>query len=413
METAKLGELQLPLVAVQEIPDFSDQFEVRVFLIYNNAVHATDVGRSIFERLKADPRAQSIAGKMLRRGTGAAHLELERLAAWWLWRANTVGIERADEDLNNFLSSEEIDTLTVLWVYGVTPGDPLQLTADIQLVPLGQMPPSGDKEEIFKTMRRPNHIPMPVPAAALVKRHKIRRLMNESGDSVEPLDERDLAVQRQLRHAALLLNCLHGVCSIAGYGTSYCPPEVPLGPLGGSGGGLPIYDVLPRAGSRLKPGEQTIFADLLAKFQGLSPKVQERFQRAIQRLAQAKGRLNLSDKALDLGIALEMLLLGSEHKGQEVPGQLRLHFRIRGSWLVGRTVPERHDLFQRLGKIYDLRSQVAHNGLSDELEKMPHNEREIMIDSHMRVAEQIIQRLILNGIPKDWSTLVLGGTNHT
>ena len=196
-----------------------------------------------------------------------------------------------------------------------------------------------------------------------------------------------------------------------GYRTCYNLAETPVGPFGttaGGGGGSPIFDLLPLRSTQIKPTDVPLISSLITRFHELPMNSQLRSQAALHRLAQAKGRLNYGDVALDLGIALEMLLLNAEHEGQELPGQLTLHFRLRGSWLIAETSEERRSIFKTLGNIYSLRSQIAHNGFSEKLDKMEHAKREAMLTEHIAVGERIVQRLILQGIPNDWTAIVLG-----
>ena len=104
-----------------------------------------------------------------------------------------------------------------------------------------------------------------------------------------------------------------------------------------------------------------------------------------------------------------MVLLNSEHEDDEVPGQLMMHFRLRGSWLLGASAEERRRLFSTLSEIYSMRSQVAHNGyFSDRfLKRNSHDKRQAMSLEHTDIAERIFRRLITGGTP-NWSSLVLG-----
>jgi hypothetical protein len=258
------------------------------------------------------------------------------------------------------------------------------------------------------------NIPEIVPKAALVKRYKSVKVFSAEESKSPPAmsgnSTADNEALRQLRDIALLLNCLPAVFCTPGYPTSYCPPEVPLGLFAGSGGGSQVFDLLPRQTSKLDTGQESLIAELLEKFAKLNQSSRRRFERALLRLAQAKGRSDRNDTALDLGIALEMLLLNAEHNKQELPDQLSLHFRLRGAWLVGDSTTKRQAAYKILRKIYTWRSQVAHNGYSNELEASG-SEAASKIKQEMReavtITEQIFQTLILEGTP-DWQQLILG-----
>lgn len=404
----QVGKLGLPVITINEFPRSVDQFDTRVFLAFYDLVKSTEIGRGVLERLTSDPRSAHVSEKMVSCGTGATRVELQRLAAWWLWRANDVGIERADSELNAFLDADEIEVQGVVWTYAIEPTETIRLRDGISVVPLTEMPPSADKEDFLTLRFRFQNASVAIPSAALVKTYVTPKISSEVPGGYHPGFE----VQSELHEAALLLNCLAGICCAAAYSTSYSPPSVPLGPFGGRGGGSPIYDVIPRVSTRLEPGSEETFSKLVEGFRGLKAGERTRVESAIRRIMQAKGRLNEGDKVLDLGIALEMLLLHQEHGKQELPGQLTLHFRLRGAWLLGSSAEERRSLFRALGKIYSLRSQMAHNGSSDELTRMSYGDRRKMIEDHISVGERLTQRLVISGFPDDWSSLILGGVQR-
>ena len=415
MEVGKIG---LPRIVVDSLPSYEHSYSIRVILQYHNALTGTELGRQLMQKLRANRCVEALEGTMVKCGPRATSFHLDQLAAWWLWRANEVGEEQADADLNVFLSSEHSDVLGVLWVYGIKPEMAQPLTEDVALVPVEEMPDSDDKEYILKSVLRPCVHPgvEVLPTAALVKRYRTTKILRSPEEILEPdkgaaaRTRPEFEVQTHLHKVGLLLNCLPGVCCTSAYSTSYSPPEVPLGPFGGGGGGKSVRDVVPLRVSALEQGHEATLSELVDKYQHLPERLTRRLERAMLRFAQAKGRFDLHDKALDLGIALEMLLLNTEHNRNELPGQLHLHFRLRGAWLIGTTTAERQDLFRVFSKIYSWRSQVAHNGICDELittEANTHDEIENKMEEHIAVAERIFQALIMRGTP-NWQALVLG-----
>lgn len=150
-----------------------------------------------------------------------------------------------------------------------------------------------------------------------------------------------------------------------------------------------------------------LFRSLHLGFDSLNTTSRKRIERALTRLAQAKVRMNYQDAALDLGIALEMLLLNSEHRGDRHLDQLSLHFRLRGSWLIGADGPDRQRVLKVLRDIYMQRSKVAHNGFSEALDNLSQDERKVQFHDQFTVAEQIFRSLIINGQP-NWTALILG-----
>jgi hypothetical protein len=166
-------------------------------------------------------------------------------------------------------------------------------------------------------------------------------------------------VSSRLHDIALLLNVLNGVSCVPYYSTSYVASATPFGPFGGSGGGSPVYDVLARGSAKLPSESQALIDSLLAKYEDLNDAERTRLQRVLNRLSQAKRRGQIEDKILDLGITLEMLLLDDNRNND----QLSLSFRLRGSWLLGKSAEDRIEKHRQLREIYAYRSQVAHSGV--------------------------------------------------
>jgi hypothetical protein len=114
-----LGKLGAPILSVSRWPELGLGYGSRLFVAFHKFAEESEVGRAIAVRLDNDPRFKAIDGQMLNKGSGASRLQRSDLQAWFLWRANEIGLEQADRDLENFLSSEQIDAIAALWVYGV------------------------------------------------------------------------------------------------------------------------------------------------------------------------------------------------------------------------------------------------------------------------------------------------------
>ncbi|MEA2877218.1 MAG: hypothetical protein QOF14_2414 [Hyphomicrobiales bacterium] len=379
---------------------------------YYDYARDSDLGKRTKANLLADPRFRSIDGQMFSNGQGGSQLSADHLVAWYVYRINEAGQTVAAQDLNIFLDSPTIDLLAVLWVYGVRSKSRVRLVDDIELLPIADMPFSEEKFEYQSSTFSIEAHKLPSPEAALVKQVAVPKLLTGGTPPIRnPAVDPASAIQSKLQGLSVLMNALPGVCCMSGYQTFYCMPHTPTGAFGGSSGGAAQFDILPRNMSNFDPQYADLLSRLAEKFENLSGVARTRIEAALHRLAQAKGRLDPGDVSLDIGIALEMVLLNNEHEGQELPGQLSLHFRLRGSWLVGKTAEERGAVYKTLTKIYALRSQIAHNGFSRELFQTKYSERNAMLAEHIGLAEQVLQRLILDGTPSSWTSLILGAAS--
>lgn len=412
--TDNLGQIGLPIVRALTEADFLAinsrlSFEARIFLEFMDGARNHPLAGGLERKLKADPRFNAIEGKLVRCGNSAALLDTTKLVAWWLWRANDVGTERADSDLEDFLSSTQLRCLVCLWLLGVETDTDIKFDDDVILRPLERMPDSSHKEEMKRSSQTSLQV-FPTPRSALVC---VRSTETIKASLPEMSEETQIGeAYKKLYSIAMLMNCIPGICCLPSFYTCYSPEEVPLGPLAGSAGSAPIYDVVPSRLSRMSTLDTGTIEPMLERYHSLNAKKQENLRRALTRFAQSKGRIDSGESALDLGIALETILLTSEHGRKDVPDQLKAHFRLRGSWLVGKTYEERRIAYDLLGKIYDYRSQMAHSGHAYDLSSKQIDEVEKSRSEHTYIAECIFRKYIIDGAPEDWATLILGGLDR-
>ena len=400
-----LGHLGIHRVTTNSPTDYLPQSYTHRLWIALTAANSA-LREDIRARLEQDPRAKKLVGRMLNNGFGASLLNLDSIVYWWIWRANNVGTTQADSELERFLASEETEIFICLWLHGIDPKTTVKLTEQIDLVPTASMPDSDEKEEYVAAFNLSLSAIVPKPRAALITKVRIPKIVSNIYDPSD--NENCQRAIRLLFQTATLLNCLPDVYCLPYFRTTYLPEYSPPGPFSGKSGITPIYDTIPSNYSTPDVIDPELVNSLIIAFEKLPQTSQQTLNASLLRLGQAKFRQNPNDSALDLGISLEMLLLNSEHKGQELPGQLNLHFRIRGAWLIGDSPTDRRRVYDLLGRIYKFRSQVAHNGRSTDLARFNLQELKAMKTEHLAVACKIVQEIITKGFPKNWADLVVG-----
>jgi Apea-like HEPN len=125
---------------------------------------------------------------------------------------------------------------------------------------------------------------------------------------------------------------------------------------------------------------------------------------AIDRMNLAKRRPTVVDSAIDLGIALEMLLLHNSDSKTE----LRFRLSLYGAAFIGGTHDVRKSNFKLLQKIYDLRSSAVHRG------RLSKNHVELapaLIEKGINLAVAITRKLISLGQFPDYESEYLFGAN--
>jgi len=126
----------------------------------------------------------------------------------------------------------------------------------------------------------------------------------------------------------------------------------------------------------------------------------EALTRAVDRLGRARTSKGLTDVALELGIAAEILLMhGTSSNNTEISYKLA----SRAAWLLGHTSADRAIAFKAARELYKARSEAVHNGtLSSKSTFDPASSGELV-----RAA---IESVLFRGDFPNWDVLVLGGT---
>lgn len=382
---------------------FIIDFQTRLFSNYANLVVNSEIGRSVIMKLKEDQRVIALDGKIISRGSGSQSFDINILAMWFLWCANEYGEENAETHLNSFLNSAEILVLNTLWILGVKIDQPITLSDGYKIQPIDQMPDSKDKEYFLKFRFNLIGEERSTPVSAITKYCRVPKIEPENPSTLPDGHQEIIRSSQRLNNIALLLNTISGVSCIPYYSSTYVDPTTPFGLFGGSGGGYYVYDVQTSGSTKLSCDSITLVEILLTKYEKLSDSERTRFQRILSRLSQAKRHTQIEDKILDLGIALEMLLLDENPNNQ----QLALAFRLHGSWLLGKSAEDRIEKYNLLNDIYAYRSQVAHSGRLCKGNVAQIKVVQQSFSQYQSLAEEICQKLIIDGKP-NWKELVLG-----
>ncbi len=133
---------------------------------------------------------------------------------------------------------------------------------------------------------------------------------------------------------------------------------------------------------------------LLATFRGGAS-----MARAIDRLGRSRLAINPVDRALDLGMASEIVLM-HDHS----PNNTEIAHKIgsRAAWLLGQTPTERATIFADMKSLYGARSQAVHSGVLS-------SRSTIDLDAADALVTRIFTAILARGAFPDWSSLVMGG----
>ena len=129
-------------------------------------------------------------------------------------------------------------------------------------------------------------------------------------------------------------------------------------------------------------------------------KTNPRLDTAIRRwMGSKRSNASLSDRLIDLRIALEALYLDSD------AGEMRFRLATNGAWHLGVDFVERRDYYKTLRGVYDLASKAVH---ASEV-KFSKQERDLLTAGQDACRKGILKRLKEKNKP-DWNELILGGS---
>ncbi len=382
------GNLGIPKISP---PLFPANF-AQLTMIYFEFLEKTEIGQEITERVENHAGMASHIAELAANNIAP---DSKMIAAWFAWLWNEQGESVAMEALVGFLSSDSKTSLFSLWLTGLEVEEPLELDNGVRVVPVDDMPPSSETFQ-FTSLGSMTSGPNQSPKCALVLKKRVPRC-----GEFEPGVFRQ--VMDTLHDVAYLINGLDGKSCTPNLHSQYAPADVPYGPLGGAGGGWQDYD---KAGSRivkLEKSEIPTLNECVRAYSLLPQPDKDRLDLILMRMRQAKQSGNVNNKILDLGVAMEMLLL-DDNSGVD---QLSLTFRLRGSWLLGKNADDRRSLFEHLKDLYTFRSKVAHIGSAGRKQQ----ELRDRIDDFLSTGDQVLRKILLEGNP-DWTRLIMGGDDE-
>jgi len=293
----------------------------------------------------------------------------------------------------------------------VTVTAPINLRSDVDLIPWADVP-EGYQKEAFEphSLIHPRLFSSPPAASAIRIRYEEQKVLFSS------LKDADVAVTDRLHKIYTRSGQVNDVvacitasapCAVTTLGSwteldKKFANKIPGGSYSASHTGLS------------DPSSKTVELDgqavarLWGNFERFESTHKKAMQVALHRLCQAVRRSNIVDRAIDLGIALEILLLHDPKNKGGYQGELKYRFAIRGAALLGGDKPERLENFELLKEAYDLRSKAVHSG---ELKpKIKNRLTKETLEQATDVCAQIARMLIDRGSFPNWEEdYVIGG----
>ncbi len=257
-----------------------------------------------------DDRMQQIAHS-------ATRVNLEQLARWLIARAARVGPEGAVDDLQRYVSTDKYAVEETCLLAGVNIAESIEVADGIFLIPFARLPDSAHKEMFTPAMwsYKPDH-----PTAALTCNNAYPK---HHADGMLNIITR----QDEIADIRLVLTLIGPGCPVVVASWSRALDWVPLS--GRAIGWSSPFDAGQARGVvDLSAADTEKLRALYALFKNLPNGEQKHLRVPLDRLNRASRWSDLTTSAIELGIALEALLLNDLEDDR---GELSLRLRLRGA----------------------------------------------------------------------------------
>lgn len=369
------------------------------FYLQTNAA-AVDGPRELFENVGAllgsePPFDQFRDGEIhySNSPTSGGMLRLSHAARWLFAQSRVRPAEEALRDLEDFVKRNHATCLEVMPLWGLNPEEKvdLQIPEGIQLIPISALPPSQPTDELtdvnrFTRTYEPSLRLRPAPTVALVRKFNWGPIFIPKEKEIGGPDYSEL-----MRELALCLTLLDrtAVSPVAHWFQLDPPPPV-ISPIGGAGGYALEWTFQSRTPPKAYDVTRTV--TLIRCYLALGSRRASLFV-PLSRLNAAIKTVDTRARALDLGIGLEALLL----EPKTSPKKRTL--AAKGAAWLGGSSNERAVNETKLRKLYELRSQVAHEGiLPDQVEwEKNSTPTENALGEGIDMLVNIIEKVVLSG----------------
>ncbi len=303
----------------------------------------------------------------------------------------------------DFATRESAVNYYLSGISGISLPRNLDFAPNVGLVPHSGIVPSKAREFIFRINRfgrivgDVSHEILRPQAALMVSNEQQLLVVSKAGDPPENALEMDTVRGLERRLLCCLTLASASAAPVFTAKTSWIdhPAQSYHGLTGLAGGTSPGQHY----SSRYSDFDEGLAAVLFKRIERMTVADQETLFLATERLRKARLHEEPTDRAIDLGIALEIVLLHGASGNQELSYRAAVH----GARLLGEHRAERLSIFAALRDAYNARSVAVHTG---QLRK------QVQVSS-LNVTDDLCRKILIKivdrgELPNDWNSVVLG-----
>lgn len=291
--------------------------------------------------------------------------------------------------------------VTTLW--NVPVESEIQLTENVKLVPFNALPDSSHKTSVQNPGSEGlivSALDWEIPSSALIRCFEVSPVVIDPGQKLESDYYRIQEETADIILALTVVGPRPPVLAAAWH--AFDDPD--LNDAAISGRHSWMMEILPAFSQKPYPLlDPQVAAKVVEQILNLNSKDKPRVVTAIKRLQRALIRHEVGDRAVELSIALEVLL--SDKDNSEMTHKVS----VRGVRFIGGTSEERTRNLVILKKAYEIRSKLVHQGIQEVgdismgkgLPKLP---AVALINEACELCAKLIRKVLACGEIPDWPT---------
>jgi Apea-like HEPN len=372
------------------------------------------LGKEVRDLLVKDRRFPGNAVLQMRNEAGSSNLYPNMVGVPLLRRVLASGSpDDAIEWLQRVLKTNEASGRTIEALWGVAVKAEISLLPDLKIVPFDQLSDSSQKQLLMSCGPRSQMFLMTLfdyvpPKSALVVNRVLDGVIHGVADARADDGREARQIDKLLADVTLVLTLVGPRVPVSSFiWFEFDDPDLQhLAPLADMYRGRRL-EILPSTSSDYPPLEANEAQALIRGFLALNEDTKQKLRIALQRLNLAQRRRGVGDRAVEVCIALEILL------GDEGCGEVAHKVTIRSALLVGGRAEERRFNADVVKATYGFRRMLVHHG-SESTGKREINGIKVpvtaIVDSAVKLCMAVTRVIIQRGEIPDWSTFDVG--NH-
>lgn len=402
MDTTKLSMLLTKAessgITFSKIPKEIQPWHKETYIIDHVNVEK-EIEDELLEVIKEIPEFTIFDGKLFNCGSQAQRVELEQIVKWLLYSTHRYGVDKTLDNLNKYFEIDGNPLYEVQLVSGIEVEQEVELIDNTWLVPFDKIPDCWQKNYYS-----PDSYKFPdnkyCSKAAILRKTKSSPKSYHQDEGHKMLLETDI----QLSDFCEILTL---VGPSAPYPTTYWTILEEIVPLKLVTGLSDRMSSLSYLVYKYEPEDYALAKNIVKSYLSLSGDLKNSLLLSIKRLNMAQRRNSMENKAIDLGIALEILLLKDRGKHELIA----FPFRLRGAWFLGEDIKRRRVIYDLLQAIYDCRSSAVHSGKLKKVKyKIDGKDVQLtkLFEEGFNLCAELITKIIKERKYPDWNKLTLG-----